>query len=76
MGRNMRFLESDATPEEDSHDYRVEWDDRVYFDDDFNLKHDGPGYYDFIQDYDGAWDLYCELDDNHEYKNVRIITLH
>lgn len=27
MGKEMRFLESSATSEDDSYGYRVEWDD-------------------------------------------------
>ena len=32
MGRGSRFLESSATEEEDSYEYRVEWDDCITVD--------------------------------------------
>ena len=45
MGRNTRYLESPATSEENSYDYRVEWDDK-FGNYNFNTReliHYGPG---------------------------------
>lgn len=77
MGRNTRFLESSATAEENSYDYRVEWDD-VLGDYDYEtrvLEHKGPGSHDFPHDYDNAWDCFCDLRNNPNYIGVRLIKI-
>lgn len=48
MGRGTRFLESSATLEQDSYDYRVEWDDQTTSVKDMvrnggSVEHYGPG---------------------------------
>ena len=77
MGKNTRYLESDATVEENSYNYRVEWDD-VLGDFDYNtriLEHLGPGSSDFPHDFDNAWDCFCRLRDNPNYRGVRLIQI-
>lgn len=77
MGRSIRYLESSATPEEDSYDYRVEWDDKLG---DYNfqtreLEHYGAGSRCFTKDFDNAWDCFCDLCDNPNYRGIRLIKI-
>lgn len=78
MAKNStRYLESDATDEENSHDYIVEWDDELgeWNDETKKYEHLGPGSKYFSHDYDNAWDYYCTLKDLYKFKNVRLRTV-
>ena len=77
MGRSTRYLESSATNEENSYDYRVEWDDKFG---DYNFKtceltHHGPGSRYFSRDFDNAWDCFCDLCNIPDYIGVRLIQI-
>ena len=77
MGKGTRFLESSATEEEDSYDYRVEWDDKVgnYDFQTREFEHYGSGSFYFSKDFDNAWDCFCDIRDNPDYKGVRLIQI-
>lgn len=80
MGRGLSFLESPATEEEDSYDYRVEWDD--HFEVIHNTPFDselvkyGSGSNSYSKNYDAAWDRYSDLINDPTYKNVRLIKIY
>ena len=84
MSRGMRFRETPATPEEDSYDYRVEWDGRLSSAEEsfasykttgkLEVKNYGPGLRTF-SGLDNAWDLFCDLRDNPDYIRVRLIQI-
>ena len=79
MGRGVRFRESSATEEEDSYDYRVEWDDYIttYYDSlkqSIELEHHGSGTRD-VSGFDNAWDVYNDYRDNPDYIGVRLIRI-
>ncbi len=80
MGRGLGYLESPATEEENSCDYRVEWDDHIevvytsMFDSE--IVHHGSGSDSYSKDYDNAWDRYSDLIDDPTYRNVRIIRIY
>ena len=79
MGRDGRFLESPATPEEDSYGYRVEWRDREssayeMLRNGMKIKHYGPGSKN-VQGFDNAWDVYNEYKRNPDFKGVRLIRI-
>ena len=71
-------MESPATPEEDSYNYRVEWEDRTCMREWFSkggpIEHFGPGSEEFSS-YDNAWDRYCDLKESVDYKGVNIVRL-
>jgi len=80
VGKGIRYLESPATDEENSYNYRVEWEDHyemIY--DSSNpagsVVHNGPGSYMYYNDYDNAWDKYCELSDNPHFRRVHLIRI-
>jgi len=75
----MRFEESPATPEEDSYDYRLEWDDYIRFEDDFRAGtskafHCGPGS-SKCDCFDHAWDAFKDMEGEFGYKGVRLIRI-
>jgi len=81
VGKSTRYLESPATPEEDSYRYRVEWDDIIesHFEDyqhpeNWYSDHLGPGREEIVG-FDNAWDRYNDLDENIDYCNVRLIRM-
>jgi len=79
MGKGMRFLESAATPEEESYRYRVEWDDqttsvREMIINEKELEHYGPGSRD-VSGYDNAWDVFNDYRDNPDFIGVRLIKI-
>ncbi len=79
MGRGSRFLESSSTPEQDSYDYRVEWDDqttsaREMVRNGGTIEHYGPGSRN-ASDYDNAWDIYNNYRDNPDFIGVRLIRI-
>lgn len=79
MGRGTRFLESSATTEEDSYEYRVEWDDYITVDYDWNesvmkAEHHGAGSVN-VSGFDNAWDVFNDYRDNPNYKGVRLIRI-
>lgn len=72
MSKGMRFMESPATSEEDSYDYRVEWDDHVlYFK---NGEHLGAGS-EYFTGLDNAWDRFCDYKETMSYKGLRLIQI-
>ena len=79
MGRKTSYLESAATENEDSYEYRVEWDDHITVE--FNWRenitkaeHHGSGSRD-VSDFDNAWDLFNDYCSNPDYKGVRLIQI-
>ena len=79
MGRGTRFLESSATEEEDSYEYRVEWDDHIVVDYDrkegcMKTTHHGAGTRN-VSDFDNAWDVFNDYRDDPDYKSVRLIRI-
>ncbi len=79
MGRGTRFLESSATPEEDSYDYRVEWNDKIEYvyataGNGGKVEHYGFGQRD-VSGFDNAWDLFNDYRDNPDFKGVRLIRI-
>ena len=73
MGRGSRFLESSATEEEDSYEYRVEWDDCITVDYAYGerkakTEHHGSGSRD-------AWDVFNDYRDNPDFVGVRLIKI-
>lgn len=79
MGRGSRFLESSATEEEDSYEYRVEWDDYITVKYDLDeqrvkTKHYGPGSRD-ISGFDNAWNNFNDCRDDPDYVRVRLIKI-
>lgn len=77
MSRSTRYLESSATEEENSYDYRVEWDDKLG---DYNfqtheLERQGAGSRYFSKDFDNAWDCFCDTCNNPNYIGVRLIQI-
>ena len=77
MGRSTRYLESSATDEENSYDYKVEWDDVLGFHN-FNTRkftHCGPGSMYFLKDFDNVWDCFCDLRSNPNYIGIRLIQI-
>lgn len=79
MGRGMRFLESSATPEEDSYEYRVEWDDRTtsvkeMFNNGGKVEHYGSGSRD-VSGFDNAWDAFNYYKYNPDFTGVRLIRI-
>lgn len=75
----MRFLETSATPEEDSYGYRVEWDDQTtsvkdMFNDGGVIEHYGFGSRD-VTGFDNAWDIFNYYRDNPDYVGVRLIKI-
>ena len=79
MARGMRFRESSATPEQDSYEYRVEWDDRTtsvkeMFRNGGEIEHYGPGFRE-VSGYDNAWDMYNDLRDNPDFRGIRLIKI-
>lgn len=80
MGRNnTRYLESPATEEEDSYNYRVEWDKHETSDYDFserklNVTDFGSGSED-ISGFDNAWDMFNDLRDSPDYHGIRLIRI-
>ncbi|MBR2891170.1 MAG: hypothetical protein IKC22_02180 [Bacilli bacterium] len=77
MRKNSRFLETSATYEENLCDYRVEWDDHLgdFHYDTGVLDHDGPGSHYFFNDFDNAWDCFCDLRSDPNYVGVRLIQI-
>jgi len=79
MGRGMRFLESSATPEEDSYGYRVEWDDqttsvREMIRNGGEIEHYGSGSR-VVSGFDNAWDVFNDYRDNPDFIGVRLIRI-
>ena len=79
MGRSMRYLESSATPEQDSYGYRVEWDDsttsvREMVRNGVEIEHYGPGSRD-VSGFDNAWDVFNDYRDNPDFRGVRLIKI-
>lgn len=79
MGRGSRFLESSATEEEDSYEYRVEWDDIITVDYDYaersvKTEHHGSGSRD-VSGFDNAWDVFNDCRDNPDFVGVRLIKI-
>lgn len=79
MGKGTRFLESSATPEEDSYRYRVEWDDQTTSVKEmvYNggvLEHYGFGSID-VSGFDNAWDVYNDYAASPYFKGVRLIKI-
>ncbi|MCD7918732.1 MAG: hypothetical protein LUG45_01375 [Clostridiales bacterium] len=79
MARSIRYLESSATPEEDSYGYRIEWDDISVVDFDMTerkakIKHFGPGSRS-VSGFDNAWDVFNDYRDNPDYRGVRLIRI-
>lgn len=79
MGRGSRFLESSATEEEDSYEYRVEWDDHISVDYDYDerrakTEHYGSGSRD-VSGFDNAWDVFNDYRDDSDYIGVRLIKI-
>ena len=79
MGRGMRFLESSATPEQDSYGYRVEWDDQTtsvkkMIWNGGNCEHYGSGSED-VSGFDNAWDLFHSYKDSPDFRGVRLIKI-
>ncbi|MBQ4559630.1 MAG: hypothetical protein IJA54_04810 [Tyzzerella sp.] len=79
MGRGTRFLESSATEQEDSYGYRVEWDDYITVDYDWNEKclkteHHGSNSR-YVSGFDNAWDVFNDYRDNPDYVGVRLIQI-
>lgn len=79
MGRGSRFLESSATEEEDSYEYRVEWDDQISVKYDLNeqcvkTEHYGPGSIN-IPGFDNAWDVFNDYKENFDFVGVRLIKI-
>lgn len=79
MGKSMRFLESPATAEEDSYNYRVEWDDRLtsireMMRNGGNITHYGYGSRD-VYGFDNAWDVFNDLRSNPDFIHVRLIQI-
>ena len=76
MAKNISFLESSATPEENSYDYRVEWDDYLIYNyGTKKVEHNGPGIKYYYKDFDGAWDCFCDLRRNPDYIRIRLIQI-
>ena len=77
MSRSTRYLESSATEEENSYDYRVEWDDKLgnYNFQTRELEHSGPGAEWFFKDFDNAWDCFCYKRNNPNYIGLRLIQI-
>lgn len=78
MSKSTRYLESSATPEEDSYSYRVEWDHQT------NTAKDmvfGEPYTDYgagsrdVCGFDNAWDVYNDLLESPWYRGVRLIQI-
>ena len=79
MARGTRFLESSATPEEDSYGYRVEWDDRTTSIKEMirnggEIEHYGSGSLD-VSGFDNAWDMFNKFRDNPDLIGVRLIKI-
>ena len=79
MGRSTRYLESSATPEQDSYGYRVEWDDRTtsvreMIRNGGEIEHYGPGSRD-VSGFDNAWDVFNNYRDNPDFRGVRLIEI-
>lgn len=79
MGRGARFRETSATEAEDSYSYRVEWDDYITVDYDWNERcmktdHHGSGSRD-VSGFDNAWDVFNDYRDEPDYKGVRFIQI-
>ena len=79
MGRGTRFLESSATEQEDSYEYRVEWDDYITVDYDWyeqcmKTEHHGPNSRN-VFGFDNAWDVFNDYRDNPDYRGVRLIRI-
>ena len=75
----MRFLESSATPEEDSYGYRIEWDDRITSVKEMcrnggNVEHFGYGSRD-VSGFDNAWDIFNDYRDDPIFRGVRLIRI-
>lgn len=75
----MRFKETAATKEENSYDYRVEWEDRMSSAKEMILsgkgvEHYGPGSR-FFANYDDAWECFCNLRDDVDYRGVKMIRI-
>lgn len=72
--RSTMYLESDATDEENSYDYIVEWDDNIS-DYDFEKReiiHKGPDSIIYHRNYDDAWEAYQKLKSDPNFINVRL----
>ena len=79
MGKGLSFLESSATPEEDSYEYRVEWDDSLsssaeMIKNGFKVEHYGSGSRE-VSGFDNAWDVFNYYSDNPDYIGVRLIRI-
>jgi hypothetical protein len=79
MARGMRYLESSATPEEDSYRYRVKWDDQTtsvkeMIKNGGKIEHYGPGSRD-VSGFDNAWDVFNDFRDNPDFIGVRLIRI-
>lgn len=79
MARGKHFLESPATPEEDSFRYRVEWDDQTTSAIDMlrngeKLEHYGPGARD-VSGFDNAWDVFNDCANSPDFIGVRLIRI-
>ena len=79
MGKGIRYLESSATPEEDSYGYRVEWDDYLISNYDrtescVKIQHRGPGSRS-VSGFDNAWDMFNDYCNNPDYRGVRLIQI-
>lgn len=79
MGRGTRFLESSATEQEDSYEYRVEWDDYITVDYDrseqcMKTEHHGSDSR-YVSGFDNAWDVFNDYRDNPDYIGVRLIQI-
>lgn len=76
MSRNTRSLESPATTEENNYDYRVEWNDHLFYNyKTETLEHNGSGARYYYNDFDGAWDCFCDLRRNPDYIGLRLIQI-
>ncbi len=78
MSRDMRFLESPGTPEDDAYRYRIEWDDRASSIEETmrtgKVKNYGPGSRE-VSGFDNAWDVYNDYRKDPILKHVRLVKL-
>ncbi len=77
--KNMSFLESPATLEEDSYSYRIEWDNLLssveeLLNNGFKNVNHGPGSRN-IGGFDQAWELFNDLRRNPDFIGVRLIQI-
>ena len=79
MSRKTGYLESSATVEENSYNYRVEWDDYItsrYDNEEWCIKceHHGSGFRE-VSGFDNAWDMFNDYKEDIDYKGVKLIQI-